>query len=403
MRARLVAVAESMVTAVIVGCLAGTGAAAFLRALTWATGQRTNHRWLLYLLPIAGLAIGLTYHYLAGTSAEGNRLVIGEIHEPKHHLPRRLAPLVLVAAVVTQLFGGSAGREGVAVQVSAGLSDQLTRLRRRAPADRRGLLLIAIAAGFGAVFGTPIAGTFFALEVPTLGHLRLGRWLVPCLTGALVGDQVTRAWGIVHEHNPIIPPLTLTAGNVARLAVLALACGMVALAFIFAVAIVKRLVRHLSWPPLRPVAGGCVVIVLVGLAHTRQYLGLSVPLGALALSGVTAGISVFAWKLVFTAVTLGSGFQGGEVTPLFVMGATLGAALGPTLGLPVAVAAAVGFVAVFAAAANTPIACTVLAVELFGGHILPAAAVACAVATIVSTSRSIYEAQRVPDPLTLAY
>ena len=133
---------------------------------------------------------------------------------------------------------------------------------------------------------------------------------------------------------------------------------------------------------------------MVALSQSRAYLGLSVPLGTLALAGTEVGVSVFAWKLAFTAVTLGSGFQGGEVTPLFVMGATMAAAVGPHLGLPVGVAAALGFVAVFAAASNTPLACTVLAVELFGGNILPVAAVTCAIAALVSTRRSIYSSQR---------
>jgi H+/Cl- antiporter ClcA len=298
------------------------------------------------------------------------------------------------------LFGGSAGREGVALQVSAGLSDQLTRLRKRSPTDRRGLLVIAIAAGFGAVFGTPIAGAIFALEVPTVGRLRGGRLLVPCLSSALVGDRVTRTFGIVHDVNPTFPSFAMTVRHGTQVVGLAVACGVVALAFIAAVRVVKQAASIIAWPPLRPVAGGLVVIAMVGLAHSRSYLGLSVPLASLALVGTQVGISTFAWKLGFTSVTLGSGFQGGEVTPLFVMGATMGAAVGPHLGLPVGVAAAIGFVAVFASASNTPIACTILAVELFGGNILPAAAIACAVATLASTRRSIYSAQRSTTDVT---
>jgi H+/Cl- antiporter ClcA len=401
MRRRLGGIIEPLLTASVVGVIAGAGAAAFLHSLAWATRSRGHHHWLLWLLPVAGFAIGLTYHYGAGRALGGNNLVLDEIHAPNEHLPRRLAPLILIAAVATHLFGGSAGREGVALQVSAGLSDQLTRLRKRSPTDRRGLLVIAIAAGFGAVFGTPIAGAIFALEVPTVGRLR-GRLLLPCLLSALVGDRVTRALGIVHDVNPTFPSFAITLRHGVQLAGLAIGCGVVAWAFMAAVRLVKQAASCIDWPPLRPVFGGLVIIAMVGLAHSRAYLGLSVPLGSIALAGTQVGTSMFAWKLGFTAVTLGSGFQGGEVTPLFVIGATMAAAVGPHLGLPVGVAAAIGFVAVFAAASNTPLACTVLAVELFGGNILPAAAIACAVATLVSTRRSIYSAQRSIADLTVS-
>ena len=389
--------AESLATAVVVGVLAGGGAAAFLHALSWAARTRDANHGLLWLLPAAGFAIGLVYHYGAGRAVGGNNLVIDEIHEPDLHLPRRMAPLILMAAVATQLFGGSAGREGVAVQVSAGLSDQLSRLRRRAPSDRRGLLLVAIAAGFGAVFGTPIAGAIFALEVPTIGRIRGGRMLVPCLIASLVGDRVTRSLGITHDANPVFPTFAMTGRHALSVAVLAAACGLVAMAFIVTLTLVRRAAATLAWPPLRPVAGGIAIIGMTALAQSRSYLGLSIPLGATALAGAQIGISMFAWKLAFTAVTLGSGFQGGEVTPLFVIGATMAAAIGPHLGLPIGVAAALGFVAVFAAASNTPVACTVLAVELFGGNALASAALVCALATLASTRRSIYSAQRHHD------
>jgi H+/Cl- antiporter ClcA len=378
----------------LIGVIAGFGSAGFLHSLDWATRTRLAHPWLLYLLPVAGLAMGAAYHYGGGRSAHGMGLVFDEIHDPLTHLPARLAPMIFVAAVATHLFGGSAGREGVAVLVTAGLADQIPRALRVAPRTRHSLLPVAIAAAFGAVFGTPIAGAVFGLEVPRASRVRTGAMLVPCLVASLIGDRVTRVLGIHHARYPVFPVWSMELGRLGRVAVFGALCGLVALTYVLLVETIKRLAaRAVAWPPLRPVAGGAVLIGLVAIAG-RSYLGLSVGLGDVALAGATVGAAVFAWKLLFTAVTLGSGFQGGEVTPLFVMGATFGGAFGHLLGLPTPVAAAIGFTTVFAAATNTPIACTLLAVELFGGQILPFAAVASAIAVVVSTHRSIYAAQR---------
>jgi len=227
-----------------------------------------------------------------------------------------------------------------------------------------------------------------------VGRLRTDA-LLPALTAALTGDRVARALGVHHDQRVPFGPLPVSAANLLRVVGLGVACGLAALAFVVAVHGVKRAVaRAVAWAPLRPVIGGFVLLGLVGLSGTRAYLGLSLPLGRVALAGAAVGVSVFAWKLGFTAITLGTGFQGGEVTPLFIIGATLAAASAPTLGLPVGPAAALGYVAVVAAAANTPLAGTVLAAELFGGSALPFAAVACAVATVCSTRRSIYSSQR---------
>jgi H+/Cl- antiporter ClcA len=391
---RWLRLAAAVGAAAVVGVIAGFGSAAFLHSLDWATRTRLAHPWLLYLLPAAGLAMGAAYHYGAGRSAQGMSLVFDEIHEPDSHLPLRLAPMIFVAAVMTHVFGGSAGREGVAVLVTAGLADQIPRALRVSPRTRHSMLPVAIAAAFGAVFGTPIAGAVFGLEVPRASRLRTGAMLVPCLVASLIGDRVTRSLGIHHTPNPVFPMLSMQLARLGRVALFGALCGLVALAYVLLVDGIKHVAaKAIAWPPLRPVVGSAVILVLVAIAG-RGYLGLSVELGDVALAGAGVGAAVFAWKLVFTAVTLGSGFQGGEVTPLFVMGATFGGALGHLVGLPAPFAAAVGFTTVFAAATNTPIACTVLAVELFGGNILPFAAVAAAVAVVVSTHRSIYSAQR---------
>jgi H+/Cl- antiporter ClcA len=377
-----------------VGVLAGLSSALFLKLLEWSTRNFAEHGWLLWLLPLGGLAMGCLYHYTGGRSIEGNVLIIDEIHEPRTGVPRRMAPLVLVSTVATNLFGGSAGREGTAIQMSASLTDGGARLLRVSREERRTLLVAGMSAGFGAVFGVPLAGAVFGMEVQSVGRIRYEA-LVPSLTGALVGDLVVRGLGVHHTPTPQLGPVDLDAVLLAKVALAGVVFGLVGAVFIEAVHLVKRLGTRLTgWPPARPVIGGAVVIALTLLVGNHHYNGLSVPLAVDALAGNDPGLQVFALKLVFTAVTLGFGFYGGEVTPLLVIGSTLGAALAAVLGLPVALLAAIGYVAVFAGAANVPLACTIMAVELFGRQALEPAAVGCVMAYVFSSHRSIYASQR---------
>jgi H+/Cl- antiporter ClcA len=380
----------------VVGVLAGLSSAAFLVSLDWATATRRDNPWVLWLLPAAGFVVGLTYWRIGGTSERGNNLVIDEIHEPTAWLPRRMAPLVFAATVVTNLFGGSAGREGTALQMSASLSDGV--FRRIIPVgapDRRVLLIAAIAGGFGAVFGVPVAGAVFGLEVHSRGRIRHDA-VVPALTASFVGDRVVHALDVPHLPVPVIGAVEIDVLLLAKVAVASVAFAWTAVAFIVLTHAVKDVLgRLVAWPPLRPVVGGTALIAMTVVIGTRDYLGLSLPLieGALA-GGVGVATFAFAGKLVFTAVTLGSGFHGGEVTPLFVIGSTLGATLAVAMDAPVPLFAAVGFVAVFAAATKTPIACTIMAVELFGAGPIVPVMIACTLAYVLSTHRSIYTSQR---------
>lgn len=387
-----------------VGVLAGTSSAAFLSLLDWATATRTEQDWLLYLLPLAGLAIGLSMHTYGGEARRGNNLLLDEIHEPTAWVPRRMAPLVLATTVATHLFGGSAGREGTAIQMSGSLSDSIIgRVANLTGADRRILLIAAISGGFGAVFGVPIAGFVFGLEVQSLGRIRHDA-IVAALTASVVGDQMVSLLGVGHTPLPVIGPVEFDALLAVQLLAAGVAFGLAAIAFIELTHGLRRLAaRWLSWPPLRPVIGGVLIVGLTLAIGTRDYLGLSIPLivdSLPAANGQTttiAGVAgfAFAWKLLFTAITLGSGFQGGEVTPLFVIGTTLGASLGTLFDAPVGLLAAVGFVAVFAGATNTPIACTIMGIELFGSGIAVPLAIGCVTAYVCSSNRGIYDTQRI--------
>lgn len=386
-----------VVLGAVSGGLAGLSSWVFLEGLDRITDFRLRHDWLIFLLPAAGLVIGLGYHFLAGSARRGNELLIEQIHEPTEWVPRRMAPLVLTGTWITHLFGGSVGREGTALQMSGSLSDAFARVVRLKPADRRILLAAALGGGFGAVFGVPLAGAVFALEVHTVGRMNYEA-LVPALTASVVGDLVVGGLGYHHALRPQIT-VHLDTALVLKVAVAGILFGLASTVFVELTHGLKWLLaRAVPWPPARTAVGGVAVLGLVAL-FGRDYLGLSLPLIDRALGGDHLSFGVFALKLVFTAATLGSGFPGGEVTPLFVIGATFGAALASPLHLPVLLIAAVGLVAVFAGAANTPIACTIMAVEIFGAGITVPVAVGCVLAYVCSTHRGIYPSQRRIDPV----
>jgi H+/Cl- antiporter ClcA len=378
--------------ACIVGAFAGSAAALFLWALARVTEYRETHLWIIWGLPVAGFGVGWVYHHFGAKVEGGNNLVLDEIHEPSATIPLRMTPLILVATLLSHLFGGSVGREGTAIQMGASLADQLPGPLKLGPEARRVLLMAGMSAGFGAVFGTPLAATVFGLEVLAIGQFRYGA-LFPCLMGAIIGNEVTLAWGISHGHYAVdlIPRLTW-GGTFVSLAAGAL-FGLTGAAFARMThsvqALFKRTVRY---APLRPALGGAIVAIAVALIGTR-YIGLGDPVVAESFAGPVKPWD-FAMKMVFTALTLGSGFKGGEVTPLFFMGSTLGNGLSQWLPLPSSLLAAMGFVGVFAGASNTPIACTFLAVELFGSEVGVYAALACVASYLFSGNAGIYASQR---------
>lgn len=408
-------VAKWAVLVVPLGLVTGSCVAAFLWSLDRVTATRFEHPWLLWLLPVAGGLIGWLCATVGRQADRGNNLILDEIHEPGGGVPLRMAPLILFTTVLTHLVGGSAGREGTAVQmgggIAGGLAKRLTWLSRE---DVRTLLMCGIAAGFGGVFGTPVAGLVFALEVLAIGRMRYEA-ILPCLVASLTADWTCAAWGIAHTHYHIASLIPAGAGSplapldptlIAWAAGGGLAFGLTSRLFAAAVHLVQHLFqRFVSMPILRPVIGGVIVVALVQLFGTHDYLGLGVtspdPAAVTILSAFKPG-GVFWWswaaKILFTAVTIGSGFKGGEVTPLFFVGATLGGALAALGGVPVDFLASLGFVAVFAGAANTPLACIVMAVELFGGECVLYYAIACVIAYLSSGHAGIYHSQRIDTP-----
>lgn len=417
--------ARALLLVTPVAILTGCTCALFLWSLGEVTEffQRTPS--LLYVLPIAGIVVAGLYRRFGASSEGGNSLIIEQIHEPGGGVPRRMAPLILVTTLITHLCGGSAGREGTAVQMGGSIASAFAGLyrrrmrfggdddesRRRADSDMRLLLMSGVAAGFGGVFGTPLAGAVFALEVLTIGRLSYIA-LIPCLFAAIVGDWSCTVWGIGHTHYTVaaLPHITgarlLDGLLLLKVSIAAVAFGLVSVLFASLThgiqAASKRLIANAL---LRPVLGACVLILLTYWLGTRDYLGLGVTaFGAeqitisscFKLGGATS--ASWFWKLLFTAVTLGTGFKGGEVTPLFFIGAALGNALAALLGAPVDLLAAIGFAAVFAGATNTPLASTLMAIELFGAEHAIYYATGCFIAYVASGHSSIYSAQRIGEP-----
>lgn len=377
-----------------VGILAGSASAVFLLALDAATVHREAHRWLVWLMPIAGFAVGWIYLKLGQCVEAGNNLLIDEIHDPQKVIPLRMVPLILVSTALSHLFGASVGREGTAVQMGGALADRITQAFRLQHEDRRILLMAGISAGFASVFGTPLAGAVFALEVLAIGRLRYDA-LLACVVAAIVGDQTTLWWGAHHTHYMAGTIAPLSAWGLTAALLAGGVFGIVGMLFADGAHWLSSFVkRHIAYAPLRPLLGGTVIAAALWLLDGWRYAGLGIPVIAESFTQPVASWD-FAAKMAFTIASLGSGFKGGEVTPLFYIGATLGNALAPVLQMPFPLLAALGFVGVFAGAANTPLACTLMAIELFGAQIGVYAMVACVVSYLFSGHTGIYRAQRV--------
>lgn len=386
----------------------GSLVALFLWLLDQVTYVSWQHHWLLFLLPFAGIMIYIMYHYWGKGSEGGNGLLIEAIHQTQTKVPARMAPLVLLTTLITHLFGGSAGREGTAVQMGGGMAAFLGRQFSLNEADLKLVLICGMAGGFAAVFGTPLAGAVFAVEVIAIGKIQFKAFL-PCYFTSIVAHLVCLAWGIHHtqyqiqfDPNSFANFLHFDLVLVGKTLIAAIGFGLAAFLFAEAHLQVKQVLQKwiaIKW--LIPVMGALLVIGLSYLLNTRDYLGLGVVAeqanGASILNAFKVnGVSTYAWfwKLLFTAITLGAGFKGGEVTPLFFIGAALGNTLGWIMGAPVDLFAAIGFVAVFAGATNTIFASTIMGCELFGTDFVLYFFIACLVAKLASGYSSIYPTQR---------
>lgn len=377
---------------VLIGIFSGSASAFFLVALEWVTQFRENHHWIIWLLPTGGMCIGLMYYYYGEDVVKGNNLLLEEYENPRKTIPLKMAPLVLIGTLITHLFGGSAGREGTAVQMGGAIADQFKELFKLTNADRKTLIILGISAGFASVFGTPLAGALFALEVLYFSKINLKSIVLSFLV-AYVAYFTVEFWQVKHTHYsiPVVPSITWI--NLGWIIIVGVLFGLASMLFSRTTHFWGSLFsKTIPYPPLRPFVGGLILAIAIFAIGSTKYIGLGIPIIVDSFTNTSEWYD-FLLKILFTGFTLGAGFKGGEVTPLFFVGATLGSALSLVVPLPIALLAGMGFVAVFSGATHTPIACTVMGIELFGLESGLFIGIACIIAYFFSGSVGIYSAQ----------
>ena len=391
-----------MVICALIGLFSGSASALFLVALEWVTQIREYNNWIIWLLPLGGLLIGLVYHYYGASVVKGNNLLLEEYENPQQPIPFKMAPLVLIGTLITHLVGGSAGREGTAVQMGGAIADQFSNWFKLDQNDRKTILILGISAGFASVFGTPLAGALFALEIVYFSKINLKSVLLSFAV-AYAAYYTVELWQVTHTPYNIPILAELNGTNLLWTIGVGIIFGLAALLFSRSTRFWSQLFsKYIQYAPIRPLIGGAILAIILFFIGTTKYIGLGIPEIVKAFSTPNDSYD-FLLKILFTGFTLGAGFKGGEVTPLFFIGATLGSALSVVVPLPIALIVGMGFVAVFSGATHTPIACTVMGMELFGIESGIFIGIACVVAYFTSGSVGIYHSQIVKGPKYYLY
>jgi H+/Cl- antiporter ClcA len=380
----------------LVGVIVGSATAFFLQTLDYVTLFRMKHIWIVNFLPIAGLLIGLVYYYYGDEANQGNNLII-ETHQALEKgvetksIPFKMAPMVFLSTLLTHIAGGSAGREGTAVQMGGAIADQFTAIFKINTAERKTILIIGISSGFAAVFGTPLAGAIFAIEILSIKKIKINQVFASFFV-AYIAHYSCLAWQVKHTlySIPTIPAISVTTSLWAIIA--GIIFGLTAFAFTSTGKLFENIFNKIKFAPLRPFIGGIIIALFIVVFNSTKFIGLGIPSIQDAFIN-NAGQFDFAIKLILTSFTLSAGFKGGEVTPLFFIGATLGNLLIWFIPLPMALLAGMGFVAVFSGATNCVFASITLGLELFGMQAGVYVGLASVAAYFTSGPNGIYSAQ----------
>lgn len=389
----LLSISKWFVLASIIGAIVGLSTSLFLALLELCSSQAHRFSYYFLLLPVALFLSSFVIKYLAPEAeGHGTEKVVEALHQRSGKINALVVPVKLLTTVITLAAGGSAGKEGPCAQIGGGLASIFADIVKFDDADRKKLVICGISAGFAAVFGTPIAGAMFGVEVLFVGGL-LYDVLLPSFIAGVMGYQVSAALGITYFYHPINFMPAFSQLFFVKVALAGIFFGICSLLLIESLYIFKRQAERIKvWEPYKGLIGGVVLVIMALLLSTR-YMGLGLDTIEEALAGEHIIWYAFAAKIVFTSITLTFGGSGGMVTPIFFIGATAGSLFGVMMGLDPATFAAIGMVSLLAGAANTPIAASILAVELFGPTVAPYAAVACVTSFLMTGHRSVYPSQ----------
>lgn len=379
--------------AIITGLIVGGSSSVFAGCVREATAFRNSHLWIFMLLPVSGVLIVFMYRKM-GRDDRGTNQVLSTI-KSRDDVPLRSAPLIFVSTILTHLTGGSAGREGAAIQFGGSIGNQIGRIIKLDEADHHVIIMCGMSAAFAAVFGTPMAAAVFAMEVVSVGVMYYTA-LLPCVIASLIASKFAAGIGVHPElfHITKIPELTVENGI--KMAIIAAGCGL--LSILFCIALKWTAIfydRFLKNPYIRVVVAALVVIVITIFLNTSDYMGAGSDLISRAIENGQARPLDFFWKLILTAITMRAGFRGGEIVPSFCIGATFGCVAGSIFGISPSIAAACGMVALFCGVTNCPITSMLIAFELFGFSGVSYYLIAIAISYALSGYYSLYKDQTI--------
>ncbi|MBQ2898063.1 MAG: chloride channel protein [Clostridia bacterium] len=377
----------------IVGLICGLLGSLFHICIDLATSFRHNFNWIIYLLPVGGIFIIFMYQLFKKQGKLDTNRIIDAVKD-NQSIPFVTVPLIFVSTVITHLLGGSAGREGAALQIGGGLGYSLGRIFKLNENDKHIIVMAGMAGVFAALFGTPITAAIFSLEVIRVGKLNYSG-LLPCIISAIVAFKISDWFGIEPTRFVLENAAHTSFGNLFKVLVLATMCALLCIVFCFGIRKTEKYMKKFFKNRyLRSFLGAILVLGLTLIFNSGDYNGAGTEVIQRAIMG-NAKPEAFFVKLVFTAITLSAGFKGGEIVPAFFVGSTFGCVVAPLLGLDAGFAAAIGFVSLFCGVVNCPVASVVLSYEVFGGAGILLFALACAVSYAISGNYSLYKSQEI--------
>lgn len=382
-----------VIIAAIIGSIGGGVGTLFHISVEYATQFRVHNDWVLLLLPVGGIVIAAIYKLCKVPTTTGTNQVINSIR-CEDTVPVVIAPLIFLGTVITHLLGGSAGREGAALQLGGSIASGVGKVLRLDEKDMHLIILCGMSAVFSALFGTPLTATFFAMEVISVGVIYYSSF-IPCIVSSIVAYAISVFFGIkpVHFALKVIPNFSFWV--ITKVVILAILCAALSIVFCMMMHRTSKFMSKIFKNEfIRVVVGGLLIVALTYIVHTKAYNGAGMDIIADAMNGISRP-EAFILKIVFTAITIGAGYKGGEIVPTFFIGATFGCVMGGLLGIDSGFGAAIGLVALFCSVVNTPIASIILSIELFGAEGLLLFAIACGVSYMLSGYYGLYSSQKI--------